>query len=86
MNKEFKVIVSRMNLLKAMNLIITSMNNEEAIMPWLMEAVPDCPTEDDYEYIANDKELYTNCCSLFRGLIRDYGKDGFYVIGDNRAY
>lgn len=76
---------SRMQLIKAMHIVVCSMNDEEAYEKWIY-LVPDCATADDFDDIAQDDDLYGDCCDLFRELVQGYGKSGFYSIGDYRAF
>ena len=62
-------IESRINQLKAMHTLMTEANDENIYMHWATLAVPDCPSEDDFEYIAQDEELYNECFDLFVKLI-----------------
>ena len=76
---------SRMQLIKAMHIVVCSMNDEEAYARWIY-LVPDCATVDDFDDIAHDDDLYGDCCDLFRELVQEYGKSGFYSIGDYKAF
>ena len=56
----------RICLLKAMNDIITSTTNDEGLIDWwLEECVPDCPSDADFKYIAEDTELFELCRKIF---------------------
>lgn len=69
----YRNIKARIYLLKAMNeIILTTTNNKsliewwlEVIDWWLEECVSDCPSEDAFEYIAKDTELFELCRKLF---------------------
>lgn len=76
---------SRFQLIKAMHLIVCSINDETAYARWIC-LVPDCASSDDFEDIAQDDDLYGNCCDLFRELVQEYGHSGFYSIGDYKAF
>lgn len=55
--------------LKAMNDYICNVVGDENIwIQWITYGVPDGATADDYEYIAEDDELYNDICSLFSEL------------------
>lgn len=75
----------RVAYLKAMNLLITGINDENAYMRWIY-LVPDGADDDDFEFIAEDNEMYADCCKLFRELIKAYGNSGFVTTGDTVAY
>lgn len=57
---------ARIYLLKAMNDIILSATNDEKLIEWwLEECIPDCPSAEDFEYIAIDTELFELCRKIF---------------------
>lgn len=64
---------TRIAQLKAMHELMTSANDEELYMTWITLGVPDCPSEDDFESIAEDDEMYNECFDLFAGLIANEG-------------
>lgn len=80
-----KTYESRFQLIQAMHTIVCSINDESAYYRWI-RLVPDCATTDDFDDIAQDDDLYGECCDLFRELIKEYGKSGFYSIGDYKAF
>ena len=66
-------LVLKMNLLGGMNQYVIDLGDEEAWL-WWIELVPDEATEDDLEFIANDRELWTDVCRLFGKIVRMYGE------------
>lgn len=62
----------RIKLLKEMNQYIIDLGDEEVYDTWFSLGVPDEPTEDDYECIAEDVEQWAYICHLFGQLIKDY--------------
>lgn len=64
---------ARMSQLKAMHTIMCNTNDEDIYATWIITGVPDEPSEDDYEYIAMDDELYNECFDLFVELVKDKG-------------
>ena len=62
-------IESRINQLKAMHDLMTEANDESVYMRWVELGVPDCPDKDDFEFIAQDDEMYNECFDLFIKLI-----------------
>ena len=64
---------ARMSQLKAMHELMRNANDEEIYMTWIVTGVPDEPSEDDFNYIACDDELYNECFALFVELIKDTG-------------
>lgn len=63
---------ARINQLKAMHELMCEANDEYIYMAWIY-VMPDCPSEDDFLYIAMNDELYNECFDLFVKLI---AKDG----------
>lgn len=65
-------LTARIELLKAMhNFVITEFSIEDNIMCWLQNGVPDCPQEDDFEFIANDEECFDECVDWFLYLMKE---------------
>lgn len=79
-----RMIKARIELLKAMHLIMQTMNNEEAYFAWI-NTMPDEPQEDDFEFIAGDEEELKECVQAFKRIFVAYQKDGIYV-GGTKAY
>lgn len=69
---------ANIRLLKAMHEVVISMNDENAYERWIL-VVPDEPTEDDFEYMANDDELMDDACRLFRSIVKTHGKYGWFT-------
>lgn len=61
----------RINLLKQMNEYICKMGDEEIWMDWITLGVPDEPSEDDYEFIAENDDEWNDICNLFGRLARE---------------
>lgn len=61
----------RMAQLKAMHDVMTNANDEEIYMSWVCCGVPDCPGNDDFEFIAEDDERYNETVDLFVCLIHN---------------
>lgn len=74
MNKE------KFNIVKGMNEVILSMNNEEAYMTWIY-IVPDEASDYDFMDIADDEELFADTVQCFKRLMNKYLKDGLYIDG-----
>ena len=66
-------IKSRIDQLKAMHKVMVNSNDENLYMFWITGGVPDCPTDDDFEFMAEDDECYNEACDLFADLIKDKG-------------
>lgn len=59
------LIQLRIKLLKEMNAYIIEMGDEEIWMDWITLGVPDAPSEDDYEFIAENDDEWNDVCGLF---------------------
>lgn len=59
------LIQLRKKLLKEMNKYIIEMGNEEIWMDWITLGVPDAPSEDDYDFIAENDDEWNDVCGLF---------------------
>lgn len=60
---------ARITQLKAMHKLMCNANDESIYMTWITCGMPDEPTEDDFEFIAEDDESYTDAFDLFARLI-----------------
>lgn len=69
--------IQRRLLVKSMNEIVRQLNNEDAYSEWIV-VVPDEANDDDFEYIAQEDELYTDATKLFLRIMKDYADDGIY--------
>lgn len=67
----------RIKTLKLMHETMQCMNNEEAYYSWIY-TMPDCPTEDDFEFIAGDDENYDDTIRTFTRIFNNYSKSGLY--------
>lgn len=72
-NSMNEMLILKMNLLGGMNTYVRDLGDEEAWDLWIT-IVPDEVTEDDLEYIANDKELWTDVCVLFGEIVKNYSE------------
>ena len=66
-------------LVKAMNEIVMSLNNEDAYYNHWIFIVPDEANDDDFYDIATDEELFNDTVKCFKRNMREYLKDGIYV-------
>lgn len=64
---------ARVEQLKAMHTLMSNANDERIYCAWIVTGMPDGATKEDYEYIACDDELYTECFNLFARLIQYEG-------------
>ena len=74
MNNNYEI---RLDNIKLMHETMLAMNNEDAYMAWIWE-MPDCPTEGDFAWFAEDEEKYMELYNYFVKLLRRYAKDGLY--------
>lgn len=58
----------RIRKLKAMHEMMLNIDDEDYYMTWIY-TVPDCPSEYDFEDIAEDVEMYNEVEELFKRLI-----------------
>lgn len=68
----------RADFVRSMNNIMVHMNDEDAYMKWI-QVVPDGATQDDFEAIANNEELFDSTVYLFKDLMDRYMKNGIYI-------
>lgn len=68
----------RVDFVRSMNNIMVHMNDEEAYMKWI-QVVPDGATQEDFEAIADDEELFDSTVYLFKDLMERYMKNGIYI-------
>ena len=64
---------SRVNQLKAMHDLMCEANDEGIYMTWISLGVPDCPSDEDFVFIAMSDEQYNECFDLFVRLIAKSG-------------
>ena len=90
-------VAKRVELLKAMDVIVRSLNDESVMDLWLTNGVPDGADDSDYESIAEDvatpededgdTSCFEECCRCFTACIAAGAKHGYYsggVLGDIR--
>lgn len=90
-------IAERVELLKAMDTIVRSLDDESVMNLWLTNGVPDGADDSDYEFIAEDvatsedndgnTSCFEECCRCFTACIARGAKYGYYsggVLGDVR--
>ncbi len=63
----------RIKQLRLMHELMAQANDEGIYWTWSGVAVPDCPTDEDFESIAEDEENYNECFNAFVKLIADKG-------------
>ena len=76
-------MLERYKLMKAMNTIVRTMNNEDAYYEWI-NIVPDEADDNELMDIAQDDELFADSCNAFKSIMQAYGDDGFCI--NNKAW
>ena len=64
-----EMIETKKNLLRQMNDYIINLGNEEIWEEWITYGVPDCPSEDDFNFIASNDNDWNEVCNLFGILV-----------------
>jgi len=64
-----ELIKCRIQLAKEMNQYILNLGDESIWLRWIAVGVPDEPSEDDYEFIAENDDEWVDLCKLFGRLI-----------------
>ena len=90
-------VAKRVELLKAMDVVVRSLNDESVMDLWLTNGVPDGADDSDYEFIAEDvatpededgdTSCFEECCRCFTACIAAGAKYSYYsggVLGDIR--
>lgn len=72
-------------MLRGMHEMVRHLNNEEYYMKWIL-IVPDEPQDDDFEFIANDEELFPAVLNLFTRIISRALSSNESLIIDNKVY
>ncbi len=71
----------RFNIVKSMDTIVKSLNDEEAYYHHWIYLVPDEASDDEFEYIAKNAKLFSETVRLFLLLMKVYGDSGMYITG-----
>lgn len=62
-------------IIKAMHTIVQGINDKHAYYnDWIIYGVPVCPTEDDFNFIAEDDDSLTDTLKSFKRIIETYFK------------
>ena len=69
----------KFELVRSMNTIVTALNNEEPYYQRWIDIVPDCASDEDFRDIAENEELFKDTVDCFKGIMKDYLKDGIYI-------
>lgn len=68
---------NRLTMVKLMHETMVYMNNSIAYMNWIYE-MPDCPSEEDFVWFAEDEDRYMELYTYFTKLLKRYAKDGLF--------
>ena len=66
-------LISRKNQLELMHKMMLECNDESIYLLWISTGVPDCPSDDDFLFIAANDDEYNETFDLFVTLISDKG-------------
>lgn len=80
LTKEIKK--EREEVVRSMHTLIFELNNEDAYLEWISVAVPDCPNDEDYEFIAEDEDCFVTTVNAFKRIWKTYISDGLYIGKD----
>ena len=80
LTKEIKK--EREKVVRSMHTLILELNNEGAYEEWISVAVPDCPSDEDYEFIAEDEDCFVTTVNAFKHIWKTYISDGLYIGKD----
>ena len=75
--------MNKVEFIKSLNEIVLGLGDEDLIDVWYLNGVPDSPTDEDFDFIANDKESFDDVVNCFVRLSKHI-KDGIYI--DNKFY
>ena len=67
-----EMTILKMNLLGGMNSYLEKIGDEYYLTRWYL-TFPDCANEDDLREIAEDEELWKECCELFGNICKEIG-------------
>ena len=59
----------RIKSLKAMHQNIINLGDEDIYERWVICGVPDCPQEDDFEFIATDENEFADVWALYKRIM-----------------
>ena len=71
-----KSVEIRKEMLRYMHECMINMNHEGAYTTWIINGVPDCPSEYDFESIAENEEEFYEVVGLWYRLYTKYRKYG----------
>ena len=72
--------MNKVDFVKFMNELILATGDEDIFEIWFMNGVPDCPSEEDFEFIANNEESFRETTNTFIRLSKHF-KEGLNLYG-----
>lgn len=75
-------VSNNFELLKAMDTVVSCMNNDDATVPWLMCGLPDGADDEEVMEIASDDGAMDEVCACFGRVMRMFSKDGWFTNYD----
>lgn len=76
-----KEVLKNYELIKSMNTIVKSLNDETGYYDYWIEIVPDEANDDDLMDIAYDEELLEDTIKCFKKIMEKYLTDGIFING-----
>ncbi len=67
------ILDSRIAALRLCHEEIINLGDEEAYEWWIAMGIPDCPSRDDFKYIAKNDEEYEDTLKLYKKIMYEYG-------------
>lgn len=75
--------MNKVEFIKALNELVLGLGDEDHLDYWFTYGVPDCPSDEDFEFIASNEESFDEVVNCFIRLSK-YLKEGIYI--DNKFY
>lgn len=72
--------MDKVTLLKAMHELVMALGDEDLIETWLMVGMGDFPTDEDFEFVANNEESFAETVHTFIQLAKHF-KEGIKLFG-----
>jgi len=60
----------RLSLVHQMHDYIMNTGDEKIFEIWMRDCIPDAPTEEDFEFFADDADEFKYMCEIFGDLVR----------------
>jgi hypothetical protein len=72
--------MNKVEFVKALNELVLGLGDEDHLEYWFTCGVPDCPSQEDFEFIANDKDSFDETVNCFIRLSKHL-KEGIEIDG-----